>query len=371
MTIFVFVGNTAPSVEAPLQQVLSNGALGPLDLTGVNVSFRMRSLFGSAFIIDHAAVIIGAPTLGQVRYDWTLANTTVDIGNHPGPYVGWWHLDYGGGTTLDTNEFAIQFLDHAPRRAVGPCTDWCGTQDVVACFPDTGSDACLMSGVRMASEVLYELSGRQFPGYCQSIIRPCQNMGCWGRGPGPLGQQFLDRGHVVWDGWGWRGGQDEPCACGSWLQKIILPGTAQEVIEVLIGGVLLSSSSYRLDPDNTLIRTDGGAWPICQDMAAAGTAPGTFQITYSHGYDPPEVGRRAAAQLAHEFWLACSGMACQLPSGVVQIIRQGITITRAAALFKDGATGLAMVDAFLTAYPQMPAVLVMSPEVMPTDRRTG
>lgn len=370
MTIFMFVGNTAPSVSAPIEQVNSVGDLVPVDLTGVSVSFQMRSLFGNALIIDAPAVIVGAPTLGDVRYDWTLADTTTAIGSHPGPYVGWWHLDYGAGVVLDTNEFAIQFLSHATRRQVGPCTDWCSTQDVIACYPDVGDDSCLVSATRMASEVLFEMSGRQFPGWCQSIIRPCGNAGCWGAG-GPLGQQFLDRGHVVWDGWGWRGENDEPCACGSWLQKVILPGIAQEVIEVLINGATIPPSSYRLDPDNTLIRTDGGAWPICQNMAAAGNANGTFQVTYSHGYAPPEVGRRAAVQIAHEFWLACSGQACKLPSGVVQIVRQGITITRAASLFKDGATGLAMVDAFLTAYPQMPTVLVMSPDTMPTDRRTA
>lgn len=369
--INMYVGNTAPSIVDTLRQTLSNGASAPIDLSTCTVTFVMRSQYGTAHLIDAAAVIVGSPTLGQVRYDWSLADTTTAISSHPGPYKGWWHLDYGGGTLVDTPEFDIQFYDHAPRREVGPCTDWCSSQDVIGCFADVAVGTCLTSATQMASEVLYELSGRQFPGWCQSVIRPCQNMGCWGNQGGPMGQQFLDRGHVVWDGWGWRGDNDEPCACGGWLQKVTLPGVAQSVVEVLIGGVVLAPSAYRLDPDNTLLRTDGGAWPVCQNMAAAGTATGTFQVTYSHGYAPPETGRRAAAQLAREFWLACNGAPCKLPAGVVQIARQGITITRAAALFKDGATGLAMVDAFLTAYPQHPTVLVMSPDIQPTDRRTA
>lgn len=370
MTIWQYVGDTAPSISDTLREVKSDGSTGPLDLSAlVGVNFRMRSLFGSAALIDSPAVIVGSAVNGQVRFDWTLADVTTVIDSRPGPFQGWWQLDYGSGVTLGTNEFPIFFLDHAPMRAVGPCTDWCGTQDVVACFPETtGGGGCLISAVQMASEVLYELSGRQFPGWCQSVIRPCQNSGCFG---GPLGQQFLDRGHVVWSGSGWRGYQDEPCACGQWIQKVLLPGVAQEVVEVLIGGQTVDPSSYRLDPDSQLIRTDGNAWPICQNMALAGDQPGTFQITYAHGYQPPEVGKRAAAQLAREFWLACSGQACSLPSGVVEIVRQGIRITRAASLFKDGATGLAMVDTFIAAYGNKPSGFVMSPDTFPTDRRTA
>lgn len=365
-TIFVYVGNTAPSVTDTLQELKSNGSLGPIDLSlATAVKFRLRSDFGQAVLIDGNAAIVNAQ-LGKVRYDWTLPNTTTDINSSPGPYKAWWHLEFGA-TLLDTPEFDVMFLSHATRREIGPCTDWCSSQDVVGCFPDVVPSACLSSSVAMASEVLYELSGRQFTGWCQSVIRPCQDGGscraCW---------QFLSRGHVVWSGQGWcddnAGG--EPCGCGSWIQKVKLPGIAQSVVQVLIDGAIVPSTSYRLDPNNELIRTDGGAWPLCQNMMAAGTAAGTFQITYQHGYAPNEIARRAAAQLAHEFYLACNAQPCRLPSGVVEVMRQGIKITRAASLFKDGATGLTMVDSFLAAFHQHPTTLVMSPEVMPTSRRT-
>jgi hypothetical protein len=373
MTIFVYVGNTAPSIQDNLQQVASNGSIIPIPLAGVDVNFRMRSMFGSTVLVDGDAVIVGDAANGQVRYDWSLADTTTAIGSRPGPYLGWWHLDYGDDVTLDTTEFPVQFLDHSTRRGVGPCTDWCGTQDVSACYPDVTPGACLNSAVTMASELLFELSGRQFPGWCQSVIRPCQN-NCWGSLFGP---QFLDRGHVVWSDRGWRDASNEPCNCGSWLQKVNLPGIAQEIVEVLIGGAVLDPSAYRLDPDNVLLRTDGGAWPICQNMAAAPTDPGTFQITYGHGYLPTELGRRAAAQLAREFWIACpgsgaAGLKCLLPAGVVEVTRQGIKVTRTASLmFQSGATGLTLVDSFLAAYSNKPSGLVMSPDTMPTDRRTG
>lgn len=364
----MFVGNTAPDVLDTLKEVKSNGVVAPIDLTGLtSIRFRMRSQFGAAALIDAAGVVVNAPG-GQVRYDWTLADTTTAIDSSPGPYKAWWHLDFSG-TLIDTPEFDVMFYDHSPRRETGPCTDWCTTQDVVACFSDVAVDACLSSAVAMASEVLYELSGRQFSGWCQSTIRPCQNWGCFSGGP--LGQQFLDRGHVVWSDGGWRGYDDEPCACGSWVQKIMLPGIAQSVVSVTIGGVIVPASSYRLDPDNALLRIDGGAWPICQNMMAADDAPGSFTVIYQHGYAPNEIARRAAAQLSREFYLACAGQACALPSGVVEIVRQGIRITRAANLFRDGATGLAMVDSFLAAFKQCEPTYVFSPDTFPTSRRTA
>lgn len=363
MTIFVYVGNTVPSVTSTLRQInQTTGLLEPIPLGGVTVTFRMRSKFGSAVLVDATADVVDE-TGGKVRYSWLPGDTTVAIDSSPGPYLGWWHLDFGGGVLLDTPEFDIDFLTHESRRSIGPCTDWCSTQDVVACYPDATVGECLTSAVQMASELLFELSGKQFPGWCQSVIRPCATGGC--------GWQVLSRGHVVgWGGHGWDGAGDA-CGCG-YLQKLALPGIAQRVVQVMIDGDVLTPDQYRLDPNNELVRTDGNAWPACQNMAANGDAVGAFQVTYAHGYEPPELGRRAAAQLAHEFWLACGGNPCSLPSGAVQIVRQGITITRAVALFKDGATGLAMVDSFTTAFGNKGnGTLVLSPDTYPTARRTA
>lgn len=368
-TIYMYVGDTAPSVTDTLKEAKSDGSIGPMNLSAlVSLKFRLRSQFGSTLLIDDAGVVVNAPA-GAIRYDWTLANTTLDIDSSAGPYKAYWFLDFGGGTTLTTPEFDVLFQTHAPRRTVGPCTDWCSSNDVTACFSDVTPGTCLTSAVQMASELLYELSGEQFGGWCQSIIRPCQD-----GGPCLSCMQVLERGHIIWNDNGWCGFGDnnEPCGCGGWLQKIRLPGIAQYVVQVKIDGAPLLASAYRLDPDGTLFRVDGGAWPTCQNMAAPDTAAGTFAVTYGFGYEPPELGRRAAAQMAREFWLACNGAACALPAGVVEIARQGITIKRAVNLFKDGATGLKMVDAFTTAYPgDTGALVVMSPDTMPTERRTG
>lgn len=367
-TIYVFIGDTAPDVTDTIKEVKSDGSKGPINLTGlVAVNFRMRSKWGSAVLIDQPGSVVGAPVNGAVRYDWTLSDTTTAIDSTPGPYRAWWWLDFGGGTQITTPEFDVFMLSHADdRREVGPCTPWCSTQDVLACDPDLSPSVCLTNAVESASEVLYELSGRTFDGWCQSTIRPCQNTGCWGGG---WGTQILSRGHIIWNGRGWMQ-NDEPCSCGGWLQKVKLPGIAQSVVRVMINGSVLAPSAYRLDPDNTLIRTDGGGWPICQNMNVAGDAQGAFEIIYQHGYAPNQSARDAAAALAREFCLACLGGACALPSGVVEIVRQGIKVTRVATIWEGCNTGIPLVDAFLAAYGSTPTY-VFSPDTYPTSRRTA
>ena len=70
---------------------------------------------------------------------------------------------------------------------------------------------------------------------------------------------------------------------------------------------------------------------------------------------------------------ACKGGACRLPSRVVQVVRQGVTIQRAtplASYLVAGATGLELVDAFIAGYGGLrrrPAV--WSPDVQPFARR--
>lgn len=364
MTVWQYVGNTAPSVPDTLTQTL-NGVTTPINLAGGSVTFNLRSLFGSAVLVSAPAVIVVAAS-GTIRYDWTLADVTTAIGSSPGPYRAWWSGTVGG-QSFRMPEFPVEFLPlvDSPTRAVGPCTDWCSTQDVIGCYPgDTEGGLCLSSAVTMASEVLYEMSGHQFTGWCQSTIRPCSRFGCF---PWP---QILSRGHIVWGDRGWYGDSGEPCQCGGWLSQVELPGIAQNVVSVVINGDTLSPTAYRLDPNDLLVRIDGGAWPICQNLAAADDGPGAFSVTYAHGYQPPEAGRRAAAQLAHEFWLACAGQPCSLPTGTVEVTRQGITIKRNSDLWSSGSTGLALVDSFLAAYNSKPGLIVMSPEVTPTSRRT-
>ena len=258
---------------------------------------------------------------------------------------------------------------------VGPCTPWADSQDVWDCCgqPMTtvgeGSLAveCPVDMTQFAfeaSQLLYELSGRQFAGACEKTVRPCGDRGC--------GFQVLSRGHIVedpyWSGWGWSWNGTQGCGCRP-LDRIKLSGyPVREITEVLIDGVLVDPDTYRLDERRFLTRTrlpmepdTALFWPACQSLDLPDTASWTFSVTYRYGQDPPPLGVHAAAQLGCELYKSCSGQSCALPTGTTRITRQGIVIEKLAfsawAFTSAGSgqapgwhTGLPLVDAFLGGY---------------------
>jgi hypothetical protein len=236
----------------------------------------------------------------------------------------------------------------------GPCSAWTTAEDVFACCSadDVASDPDMYNdAVDAASQLLYELSGRQFLGTCQKTVRPC-NTGCG------CNWQVLSRGYVVWGGDRW---SCDGVACGcSPASRILLSGEpVRSIIEVKIDGVAISPDEYRLDQYRYLTRKNGGQWPSCQDITVDDTEEGSFSVEYTYGKDPPLAGQSAAAELACEIYQACdSGFEgdCVLPTGVSSITRQGITIERNAfaSWGRDFGgtwrTGLPLTDLFLNAY---------------------
>lgn len=236
----------------------------------------------------------------------------------------------------------------------GPCTSWVTTDEISDCcdLPESSNPDTLVPVLEMAaasaSQLLFELSGRQFSGICQKTVRPCRT-GC------TCNWQILSRGHVVapeWRGDAWWC-EGTPCGCSS-VSRVKLSGyPVRDIVEVLIDGVSVDPGEYRLDERRFLIRMNGARWPACQDMSVANDEAGAFVVTYTHGQSPPRMGRDAAAQLACEIWKSCANVdGCALPAGARRITRQGITID--STYFSrgdDGAwrTGMPFVDAFLTA----------------------
>lgn len=264
-----------------------------------------------------------------------------------------------------------------PGPILGPCSAWLSGDDVAACCSAfSGSDASVLDEYAvMASQALFEVSGRQFAGECERTVRPCRDA-C------RCGFQILSRGHMVDSSWYWSGsywsdGCGDQCGCG-FLSRVRLAGyPVREITEVKISGTVIDPGEYRLDGWRYLVRLNDGAWPACQDMSLADTEPGTFAVSYLWGVDPPSLAVQAASELACQLYAACNPDAgdCTLPSGVVEIVRQGVRYTRqfSQSLFA-GRTGLVNVDAFLSAYAanrprRRPAVY--SPDVQPFARRVG
>lgn len=124
-----------------------------------------------------------------------------------------------------------------------------------------------------------------------------------------------------------------------------LPGRAIAVAEVVVDGAVLDEAAWTLDPDGTLVRTDGGGWPVAQDVYLP-----RWVVRYTHGLLAPPDANQAAARYALE--LARAAVAdprCKLPARVRDVTRQGISLSMAAPeeLADAGLTGVAAVDAWL------------------------
>jgi len=353
-----WVGN-APLVT----DTITNPDGSAKNLTGATVRFRMRPAHASNLVVDSAATVVSAPA-GTVSYQMLVGDTAT-----AGRYAAWWQVTIGG-VPVDTGEFNIDVNAHAPLDftasgpIVGPCSSWITGAEVDS-FCSSGSS---MAGgpdydfaARMASEILFELSGRQFAGACTSIVRPCaQSCGCWGGG-GFIGQLAISGAAQLGVPINWTGGSWEcggiSCGCGV-LSEVILDGyPVTGITAVKINGVVQAPSTYRLDQYRRLVCTNSQLWPVCQDLTRDDTQQGTWSVAYTHGMEPPLAGKQAACQLGCQLKLAMGGQSCQLSESVQEVARQGVRVTkgRLATLVnaiseKPEGTGLALVDAFLVAY---------------------
>lgn len=244
-----------------------------------------------------------------------------------------------------------------------PCTAWISAEDVLDCCDVETTDESLFDSVAtQASALLFELSGRQFPGECgpKTVRPPCDS--CW------CGYQVLSRGHIVgpWD-WGYPlWGLCDFCLVSCSPSRVKLAGyPVREITEVKIDGVVLAASEYTIYQHRYLTRLNNAHWPHQQNLTLEDTEDNTFSVSYTYGADPPDIGVSAAAQLACELYKSCAGaQECALPKGVTRVTRQGITIEKLAFTnwaFTAGRfaragrapgwnTGLPLVDAFLSAY---------------------
>jgi hypothetical protein len=271
-----------------------------------------------------------------------------------------------------------------------PLPDFCWPVDTSLCAQDydaqvgTGenavplySDDVKAYAEAMAGQTLRVLTGFRVGG-CPITVRPCR-AGCspatyrtypaYGAGastawfPVQYGGEWLNIGC---------GSHLGACGCTR-VHEIRLHTVVGAVTEVKVDGVELDPSAYRLDGD-ALVRVDGDSWPLCQNIEAADTEPGTWSVTYTPGEAVDGLGAQAAGLLALEFAKACTGNGnCALPPGVQTVARGGVTMTIAAGIFPGGITGIRMVDAYVMRWNPnhlSGRPVVWSPDV-PRPRRVG
>lgn len=212
--------------------------------------------------------------------------------------------------------------------AFGPCR-WPAD---LSCVDLPTSATVEVTGAIMdaAVELVWALSGRQF-GECGVTLRPCR-------------ASCMDQYGYRWNGGGWAwphpikldgewlnlacGDCAGECSCGP-VERVYLPSPVTRITEVVIDGVAMDDSAWRVDNRRILIRQDGGRWPICQKLSKPAGEVGTWTVFGFYGREVPSLGQLALGEVFAELVKFCVGAEdCQLPANWQTITRAGITISR-------------------------------------------
>lgn len=203
----------------------------------------------------------------------------------------------------------------AGTSPTGPCEPWCDWEAVTACDSTLGTSIDLAQrelAIDLASEILFNLSGRVYTGICErtrSICSPCHFCVPSCCSCVPLNAIDLALNAPVWG-----------------------------VFDVSVDGVALSATAYELQQKRYLVRIDGDVWPTTG-----------VDVTWASGRAIPLGARYAAALYAAEIVKLCIGKQCQIPQRVTNMTREGTTFTilDSMKVIAEGRTGIALVDAWL------------------------
>jgi hypothetical protein len=218
----------------------------------------------------------------------------------------------------------------------------------------------------LATTALRRLTGNML-GACPVVIRPC-TLSCYHSqvADGSWMSPYINTSGR----WVNACGCNDGCSCTT-LSEVIMPEPVGRIDLVMVDGLTLPSTAYKVQNDNRLLRIDGGVWPTCQDMTLDPTDLGTFAVTYTPGAIVDGLASFMAGLLAKEFAYACMGKSCALPTTVTSIVRQGVSIELATGAFPGNRTGILPIDAWLSVwnpYAVTTPAAVFSPK--PKARRT-
>jgi len=238
----------------------------------------------------------------------------------------------------------------------GPCDDWpvmwtCDLSNITGLTP-----AVTGLAVSMATNWLWSATGMRF-GLCSVTLRPCRR-DC-SSSPWPLDG---------WAQWPWTGSWPQPaliggawfnltcggcsgdCTCGR-ISEFLLPSPVASITEIKIDGVVLPSSSYRVDNNRIVVRTDGELWPFCNDLGSD-DGPGTWSVTASYGETIPDGASLAVGALACEIIRGIGNDCSSVNPFIEKLVRQGVTIDydQTTNGLWTMRTGLYLVDLFVSTW---------------------
>lgn len=337
-----------------------------INLTGTTVTFQMFPKAGGTVLVSAPATVVNAAA-GIVSYTGTAADTAL-----AGEFRGYFVVATPGVGSRAYPADGITIVIYPAIGAlsgpqVGPCFPWTTADAVRGAVAGIDPLADLTEWIEAAGEVLYNLTGRQFNGLCRATIRPGhESCSCGGACSAHAWGWPFSGGYGLygsgWYGGSWLGGAQEgprnTLICAS---EIDLGHEARLIESIKIDGVEIDPATWRLDPLGKLVRQPDASgnrlcWPCCQRVDLPSGQPGTFEIRYLYGQDPPASVVMAVNVLAGQFWLGSnpgSAGQCKLPAHVQTMTRSGVTatfITDVSVILEKGYTGLPLVDQVIAAF---------------------
>lgn len=187
------------------------------------------------------------------------------------------------------------------------CEPFAQFEDAVTCDCEGVGEDVVEDAIAQASDALATMTGFRYLGQCLETFRP----------RGPSGCDCMCRRAMA-------------CSCGH-LAGFTLPSPVglnsdgDPDIEVTIDGVAFTD--WVLIDGNFLVRSDGRAWPSCQDITLPAGAVGSFTVTVNHGDPPSLIARNAAVEITCLFLKRNPNNQRGLPANTRSVSSQGVTIT--------------------------------------------
>jgi hypothetical protein len=220
-------------------------------------------------------------------------------------------------------------------------------------------DPRLEDVVLQASEIIYNMTGRQFAGTQNAKVRPWVPCTC-GWWYGYAGYPGYAATYPILPGYPWGAGSG--CCCfpprinlGFWpvttINQIWYNGQAQPLTD------------FHLDNYRWLVRNDGLRFPgYSNNMYAEKGGPldnvndgFVFEVDLDYGVEVPRLIKRATRELACSLLNEClcaDDKSCKTPDRVNNISRQGVSISLIDPLdiLREGGTGIYAVDLAIRTY---------------------
>lgn len=222
---------------------------------------------------------------------------------------------------------------------------------IMNCAPATPFDPEILAlAQESAAEIMNAATARRF-GVCTSTFAPLPPPPCQaGHVPGwSLVDPKITPNYGADRFRAW----DDPsrvisCACDDGTKIRLWHTRVIDVVQVVIGGIVLDSSAYYLD-GNILVRDDGEQWPTEQSGRRGSTT--SWEITYRHGIPVSNTGAVATGVLACEIAMALTDDdECTLPQRTKTYTNHaGLTIgfIDPMEFLTDGLTGLYVPDQWI------------------------